>query len=68
MVMFVDQDKMSPAQLALETARYELAGLHGGTISWPERGTPNYVIDTSEAIQRIDAALKSLAKPCDKET
>ena len=68
MVKFVDQEKMSPVQLALETARYELAGLHGGTISWPERKTPNYAIDTSEAIQRIDAALEYLAKPCDTET
>ena len=57
-----------PIQLALETARYELSGLHGGTISWAERGTPNYAIDTFEAIQSIDAALEYLAKPCDTET
>ena len=66
MVMFVGQDKMSPAQLALETARYELAGLHGGTVSWPERGTSGHVIDTTEVISRIDDALKSIT--CGTET
>ena len=46
MVMFVDQDKMTPVQLALETARYEFANLHGCTIKCS--GDYSYVFDSTE--------------------
>ena len=70
MVMFVDQEKMSPIQLALETARYQLGMTHGGTISWPDTNSGNYshVIDNSEALQRIEAAFEYLATACDTKT
>ena len=60
MVKFVGEEKMSPVQLALETARYEFSHLHGSTISWPESSSYTYVFDSTEANRRIDAALRSL--------
>ena len=60
MVMFVNQEAMSPVQLALETARYDFAcldGLHAFSPLHPEHSWP---IKTSEALTRIDAALKYL--------
>ena len=61
MMNFVDQDKMSPAQLALETARYEFSKLHWSTIS-REDSSYRYVFDSIEINQRIDAGLEYLAK------
>ena len=66
MVMFVDQEKMSPVQLALETARYEFAKLHGSTIKCS--GDYSYVFDSTEVNERINAAFEYLAKPCDTGT
>ena len=58
MVMFVDEDKMSPIQLALETAKFELASLHGSTVVTELE--PNYrrVLDNTQALQRINDALR----------
>ena len=67
MVIFVDQDKMTPVQLALETARYEFCKLHGATISY-EGNDYKYVLDATEAINRIEAAFEYLAKSCGTET
>ena len=60
MINFVNQDEMTPVQLALETARFELASLHGATVSWTNNTTYTKVLDTSEVVGRIDDALKSL--------
>lgn len=60
MITFVNQDKMSPVQLALETARYEFSRMHGSTISRPEYSNYSYVWDSTEANRRIDDALRSL--------
>ncbi len=60
MVKFVDQDKMSPAQLALEAARFEFVHLNGCYAIDPDK--PNYrrPINATGVIERIDDALKSL--------
>lgn len=60
MVMFVGQENMTPVQLALETARYQLATLHGCHIYNTESQCVYRVVDSSEAISRIDDALRSL--------
>ena len=60
MINFVGQEKMSPAQLALETARYEFSKLHGSTIS-REGNDYKYVFDSIELNKRIDAGLEYLA-------
>ena len=57
---FVDEEKMNPVQLALETARFAFSRLHGSTISWPESSTYTYIFDSTEVNGRIDAAMRSL--------
>ena len=59
MINFVNQEEMTPVQLALETARFELCRLHGATVSWTNT-TYTKVLDTTGVIGRIDDALKSL--------
>ena len=59
-VRFVDEEKMSPVQLALETARFEFSHLHGSTISWPGSSSYTYIFDSTEPNRRIDVALQSL--------
>ena len=60
MVMLVGQEKMTPVQLALETARYQLAKLHGLHIYDTKSQSHSRVIDNDEALERIDDALRSL--------
>ena len=60
MVMFVGQENMTPVQLALETARYQLAILHGCHLYSPISDKFLRVIDNNEVIERIDDALRSL--------
>ena len=65
MVKFVGEEKMTPVQLALETARFELSHLHGlrsfspsvPESAWP---SPSWPIDTTEAVRRINVALEWL--------
>ena len=67
MVMFIGQDKMNPAQLALETARFRFSHLHGATIS-RESSTHSYVFDSTEVNELINTALEYLAKPSEPST
>ena len=60
MVRFVDEDKMSPVQLALETARFEFVNLHGCYAIHPSAPDFRREIDTDVVIRRIDDALRSL--------
>ena len=60
MVMFVEQENMTPVQLALETARYELSKLHGLHVAYDNSDVASHVIDTTEAVERVDDALRSL--------
>ena len=71
MVTFVNQDKMSPVELALETARFDfacLSGLHACNPAHPEDTWP---IRTEEVTARIDDALRYLGlmgTPADHQT
>ena len=58
-IKFIDEDKMSPVQLALESASYLFTQLHGATISYPSSAY-TYVFDDTEIIRRIDEALHSI--------
>ena len=58
-IKFVDQDKMSPVQLTLESASYVFTQLHGTTISYPD-SEYTYVFDNTEIQKRIKEALSSL--------
>ena len=69
-IKFVDQDKMSPVQLALESARYLFTQLHGATISYSGNDY-TYVFDNTEVQNRINAALSSIGlkqKRTDQQT
>ena len=67
MVMFVGQNKMNPAQLALETARFRFSHLHGATIS-REGSNHSYVFDSKEVNELINSALEYLAKSSELST
>ena len=58
MVMFVGQENMSTTELALETARFVLSNLHGLHAFDPAMPSVSRPIDTSEAVRRINDALK----------
>ena len=60
MVMFVGQENMTPVQLALETARYQLSTLHGCHIYDTKTKKVYRIVDTNEAVERIEDALRSL--------
>ena len=57
---FVDEDKMTPVQLALETARFECSHLHGCRAYHPSNPSYSWPIRTTGAARRIDDALRSL--------
>ena len=67
MVMFVGQDKMTPVQLALETARFKFSHLHGSTVIH-KGSNDSYVFDSTEVNECINAALEYLAKSSEPST
>ena len=62
MVRFVGEDKMTPAQRALEHARFELSCLHGCTITRSGNGGYSEVFDSSELMKLIDEALETMPR------
>ena len=58
-IKFIDEEKMSPVQLALESASYVFTQLHGATINYPS-SEYSYVFDNTEIQKRIDEALHSI--------
>ncbi len=60
MVKFVGEEGMSPVQLALETARFQLVTLHGLVAVSEKDERCRRAIDNTQAIKRIDEALRSL--------
>ena len=70
-VKFVGEEKMTPVQLALETARFEFVHLNGCYAINPDN--PNYrrSINATGVIERIDNVLRSLGlmdRPSDQQT
>ena len=51
---------MTPVQLALETARYQLSKFYGCHIYDTQTHSSSRVIDNDEAIHRIEDALRYL--------
>lgn len=55
MVKFVDEDKMTPVQKALEHARFELCFLDGVRVTHDDGYS--YVIDVKDVLALIDEAI-----------
>ena len=66
MVMFIGQDSMSKTELALETARFMLSNLHDLHAFDPATPDVSRPIDTSEAVRRINDALREGVHALDK--
>lgn len=66
MIRFVDEDKMSPVQRALEHARFQLCLLDGVQVSHSDGSS--YVVNVKETITLIDEALASVATASEPNT